>query len=292
MKDLWNKEIEKQFFIDSMKFATPEQLFYVTNSGKYLAYWPNKYSGKKSTLQSRNSLIGNYTEKWTSDLIQDIVNDLGYYAVQGAICEDIALTNMSRGDVVISRNKNVNQKPEDILAIFEVKMSIVWNWEYKKDNSDMTLKCIGNYKTHQGNPSLLRSDSMLKAIGKSLNIRVSNIKSSKIPIFVIGNTPITSNYVLKVDQLKTSGVIQGFLSVNSKPLDNDFDTIKSTPKNGFYRFDSFNEFKDYIHKILNEELNYFSSMKSNSELGRIIEIASKEPTYEKKAEKFLDLIRE
>lgn len=154
------------------------------------------------------------------------------------------------------------------------------------------MKCIGNYKTHQGNPSLLRSDSMLKAIGKSLNIRVSNIKSSRIPIFVIGNTPITSNYVSKVDQLKTNGVIQGFLSVNSKPLDDDFDTIKSTPKNGFYRFDSFNEFKDYIHRILNEELNYFSSMKSNLELGKIIEISSKESTYEKKAEKFLDLIRE
>ncbi|MDI6602368.1 MAG: hypothetical protein QME46_11435 [Thermoanaerobacteraceae bacterium] len=291
MRDLWNKETERQFFIDSIKFATHEQLFYITDSGKYLAYWPNGYTGKKSTLQSRNSLIGNYTEKWTADLIQEIVDDLGYYAVQGAICEEIALTDRSRGDVVISKSKNIYQRAEDILAIFEVKMSIVWNWEYEKSNSNVSLKCIGDYKTHQGNPGLLRSDSMLKAIGKSLNIRVSNIKSSKIPIFVIGNTPITNNYISKVDQLKISGVIQGFLSVNSKPLDNGSDNIKATPKNGFYRFDSFDEIKNYIHEMLMEEMNYFSGMKSNLELGEIIEIANREPTYEKKAEKFLDLVR-
>jgi hypothetical protein len=37
--------------------------------------------------------------------------------------------------------------------------------------------------------------------------------------------------------------------------------------------------------------SFFSSMKSKKELGKIIEIANREPNFEKKAEKFLSLIR-
>ncbi len=59
IENLWNKEVEKKFFINSFRFATPEQLFYVTDSGKYVAYWPKGYPGPKNTLQSRNSLIEN-----------------------------------------------------------------------------------------------------------------------------------------------------------------------------------------------------------------------------------------
>lgn len=72
---------------------------------------------------------------------------------------------------------------------------------------------------------------MLKAIGKSINIRVSGIQSTKIPIVVLGNSPITESYIKKVDFLKTSGVIQGFWSLNPNPTMPDY--IKDTPKNGF-----------------------------------------------------------
>ena len=289
MIELWNKEVEKRFFTESVKFATPEQLFYVTDKNKYLAYWPKGYEGKKSTLQSRNTLIGNFTERWTTDLIQEIVKNKGLFAVQGAICDEIALTNMSPADVVISRNKNINQRAEDILAIIEVKMSIVWNWELQNGKS---LSCIGDYKTHQGNPGLLRSDSMLKGIGKSINIRVSNVKATTIPIIVMGNTPITNSYYPKVDHLKIAGVIQGFWSVNPKPLDDNGENIKNTEKQGFNRFDSFEEVKNAFNVLLSEERNFFSSMKSKEELGKIIEIANREETYEKKAEIFLRLIKE
>jgi hypothetical protein len=288
MVELWNKEVEKRFFSESVKFATPEQLFYVTDKNRYLAYWPKGYDGKKSTLQSRNALIGNFTEKWTTDLIQEVVKDKGLFAVQGAICEEIALTNMSPADVVISRSKNINQQPGDILAIIEVKMSIVWNWEL----NNKSLSCLGDYKTHQGNPGLLRSDSMLKAIGKSINIRVSSFKTSKIPIVIMGNTPITNSYYSKVDHLKIAGIIQGFWSVNPKPLDSDGESIKKTEKQGFYRFDSFDELKKSFENLLSEERNFFSSMKSKKELGKIIKIANREETYEKKAEVFLKLIKE
>lgn len=292
MENLWNKDVEKKFFKESVEFATPEQLFYVTDDNKYVAYWPKGYQGEKSTLQSRNSLIGSFTEKWTTDLLQKVVKDKGLFAVQGAVCEEIALTDMSPADAVISKNKRINQEPEDILAIFEVKMSIVWNWEYKSNNSGMNLTCIGDYKTHQGNPGLLRSDSMLKAIGKSINIRVSNFKASKIPIIIIGNTPITNSYYSKVDHLKVAGIIQGFWSVNPKPLDNNGENIKKTEKQGFYRFDNFDELRNSLEFLLSEERNFFSSMKSRKELGQIIELANKEETYEKKGEVFLKLINE
>ena len=288
MEKLWNKEVEQKFFNEATKFAAPEQLFYVTDSKKYLAYWPKGYNGKKSTLQSRNSLIGNFTEKWTADLIQEIAKDTGLFAIQGAICDEIALSSMSPADIVISRHKNTNQNPEDILAIIEVKMSVVWNWEFRKNE----LICIGDYKTHQGNPGLLRSDSMLKAIGKSINIRVSSFKASKIPIVIMGNTPITNSYYSKVDHLKIAGIIQGFWSVNPKPLDNDGENVKKTEKLGFYRFDKFDELKVSFENLLAEEGNFFSSMKGKEELGKIIELANKELTYEKKAEVFLKLINE
>jgi len=289
MVELWNKEVERRFFTESVKFATPEQLFYVTDKNRYLAYWPKGYDGKKSTLQSRNALIGNFTEKWTTDLIQEIVKDKGLFAVQGAICEEIALTSMSPADVVISKNKNINQQPEDIVAIIEVKMSVVWNWELQKGK---TLSCIGDYKTHQGNPGLLRSDSMLKAIGKGIKIKVSSFEAATIPIIVMGNTPITNSYYPKVDHLKVAGIIQGFWSANLKPLDDNGENIKKTEKQGFYRFDNFEELRNAFNILLAEERNFFSSMKSKKELGEIIEIANREKAYEKKAEVFLKLIKE
>lgn len=294
MKNLWSEDTEKDFFKKSLAFATPEQLFYVTDSGRYLAYWPRDYQGRKGTIQSRNSLIGNYTEKWARDIIQEIVKSNKLYAVQGAVCKDIALTRQSPADVVISKSKGIEQEPEDILVIFEVKMSLTWNWQYINRKLGNYFKCIGDYKTHAGNPGLLRSDSMLKAIGKSINIRVSSPKAANIPIVVLGNTPITRSYYNKVDHLKKAGIIQGFWSLNPKPLDddNDSDNIKATPKGGFYRFDNLNELKDKITELYSNKMSFFSSMKSTKELGQIIEIANKEKTYEGKGELFIKLIGE
>ncbi|QWR76851.1 hypothetical protein [Candidatus Magnetomonas plexicatena] len=289
MNKLWSKDTEQKFFNEAQNFVTPEQLFYVADDGKYVAYWPKSYVGKKSTLQSRNALIGTYTEKWSTCLIQEIVQDKGLFAVQGAICDEVALSNMSPADVVISKSKNITQTAEEIIEIIEVKMSIVWNWELFQNKN---LVCVGDYKTHQGNPGLLRSDSMLKAIGKSINIRISSCKASKIPIIIMGNTPITNSYYSKVDHLKAAGIVQGFWSVNPAPLDDDGQSIKNTDKQGFCRFDSFVELKNAFSALLTEERNYFSSMKSKKELGQIIEKANKEQTYEKKAEVFLKLINE
>ena len=292
MSKLWSKNTEMEFFISSRKFATPEQLFYVSNDKKYYAYWPKIYKGKKSTLQSRNSLIGNFTEKYSVDLLQEFASKHNWFAVQGVVSDKIGLSNQSAADVAICTNNNIVQNPEDILMIFEVKMSIVWNWELVKTETDEKLICLGDYKSHKGNPGLLRSDSMLKAIGKSLNIRISDFSASKIPIIILGNTPITGSYQKKVDFLKDSGIIQGFWSVNPKPLDNDGENIKTTEKGGFYRADNYDELESHLENLLVEPREFFSSMKSKKELGRIIEISNKEYDIEKKAQKFLELIRD
>ena len=107
----------------------------------------------------------------------------------------------------------------------------------------------------------------------------------------MGNTPVTKNYYGKVDYLQQSGIIQGFWSVNPEPLDNNGGNIKSTSGLGFYRIDAYEELLSKLEELFSKELEFFSSMQSKDELGRIIEIANREKTYEKKAEKFLDLIR-
>ena len=70
MSRLWTKQKEIEFFNEARKFATSEQLFYLGDNSRYYAYWPKSYKGKKSTLQSRNSLIGNFTEKYSVDWLQ------------------------------------------------------------------------------------------------------------------------------------------------------------------------------------------------------------------------------
>lgn len=288
MHDLWTKKKEIEFFRESSNFASPEQLFYLGDDSHYYAYWPKTYKGTKFTLQSRNALIGNFTEKYSVDLLQEFARSKNLYAVQGAICNEIGLTSQSPADVVLCKTKFREQTARNIVAIFEVKMSIVWNWELKNNR----LICLGDFKTHKGNPGLLRSDSMLKAIGKSINIRVSGYNASPIPIIILGNTPITKSYFEKVDHLLSAGIIQGFWSVNPNPLDKNSDNLKRTSKNGFIRMDSYDELKQELDNLLLKKREFFSSMKSKKELGVIIEIANREIDFEAKAEKFLELIRE
>lgn len=287
MKSLWTKDQEIDFFLKTLEVATPEQLFYVSNDNRYYAYWPKGYKGEKETLQSRNSFIGAYTEKWCKEIFTEIAEEIGGYAVQGVTCNEIELSKKSSADIAICKTKSINQVPENILFIIEVKMSVVWNWEFK----DGKLICLGDYRTHQGNPGLLRSDTILKAIGKSLNVKVSSHKAAKIPIIVIGNTPITNSYFKKVDNLKRYGIIQGFWSVNPSPVHNG-NSIKNTDSNGFYKIDNYSELKEKILELLKDERELLTIMKTKKELGRLIEIANKEQSYEAKAQKFLEMLKD
>lgn len=285
-QSLWSNDTEIEFFNEALaRFSSPEQLFYNLEGG-YFAYVPKGSDAEGQTLQSRNALIGLFTEKWCKSLFSPIAKTFGLYAINGLICEELGLTGKSSADLAFCTKDTLEQRATDVKLIFEIKMSVVSN--YKFDKKSKTTSLIGDYTTHKGNPSLLRSDSMLKAIGKSINIRVSGTASTKIPIVVLGNSPITKSYVDKVDFLKTSGVIQGFLSLN--PQSSDASYIKNTPKFGFQTISSLRQIQDFFGVLLKGEMNFFSSMISKVRLGKIISIASQEKTDIQKAEKFLSLI--
>jgi hypothetical protein len=284
--NLWDINTEKRFFADALgHFASPEKLFYSLKSGKF-AYVPKGFNAEGQTLQSRNALIGNYTETWTKALFEPIAKKFKLFAVNTVECPEIGLTKKSEADLAFCTTDSKIQSYHNIKLIFEIKMSIVSNYKFSAPNK---VEFIGDYQTHKGNPSLLRSDSMLKAIGKSINIRVSGIEAAEIPIIVLGNSPITANYSHKVDFLKTAGVVQGFWSLNPEPAESDF--IKKSEKFGFQTIEKTDDLENMIKNLLNEKLNYFSSMASQKKLGEYICIASKELTDEAKAEKFLTLIR-
>jgi len=83
MVELWTKNTEIEFFKQARTFAQPEQLLYKTPENTYVAYWPKAYKGTKTTLQSRNSLIGSFTEKWSVDLLKEFAEKNKLYAKQG-----------------------------------------------------------------------------------------------------------------------------------------------------------------------------------------------------------------
>ena len=285
---LWSKKQEKIFFDKSRNFATHQQLFYRTDDGRYVAYWPKGYDGAKSTLQARNSLIGNYTEKWVNDLLKHILKDTKLHVIQQAQIPAIGITHKSPADIVISSTAKKVLRPEEVKLIFEVKMSLVWNWQY--DESTGQIRQIGDYRTHQGRPSFTRSDSVLKAIGKCIDIRVSSFKSSKIPLIILGNAPLSNGFCKKADYLKQAGIIQGFWSLNPFPL-NHGNTRKRSHQDGFIRFDNIEELNITLNQLFKQELNFFSSMETPETLGQMIEIANRENTYEEKGLKFIKLIK-
>lgn len=285
---LWSRNQEKIFFEKSRNFASYDQLFYRTNDERYVAYWPKGYDGPKSTLQARNSLIGNYTEKWVSDLIRYVLEDKNLYVVQQAQIPAIGISRKSPADIAIATKNKKVLMPDEVKLIFEVKMSLVWNWEYDVQTSH--IREIGDYRTHQGRPSFTRSDSILKAIGKCIDIRVSNFKSSKIPLIVLGNAPLSNGFCKKADYLKKAGIIQGFWSLNPFPL-NHGNTRKRSHKNGFLRMDNIDEFNMSLDKLFNQELNFFSGMQNPKKLGQLIELANREKTYQEKGLKFINLLK-
>ena len=284
---LWSIDDEKLFFTEALEnFLTEQQLFY-SLQGEYYAYVPKSMPAQNQTLQSRNGFIGKYTEKWCQKLLSPVARKLGLYAVNEVVCEELALPNNSAADLAFCTTDSKLQQAQNIKLIFEVKMSIVNNYRY---SSDSGISFIGNYKSHRGKPALLRSDSMLKAIGKSLNIRVSSKIGNGIPIVILGNSPITHSYKAKVDLLKESGVIQGFWSLYPDPCDDE--QVICTEKRGFQTLSSEKDLYKLCQDMINNDLRYFSSMLPKAKIGEIIQIASKEPTNELKADKFLQLISE
>ena len=283
--EFWSKRYEEKFFIEALKnFASIEQLFYNLSDG-FFAYAPKNKNTEGQTLQSRNSLIGQFTEKWCRDFLAPIAEKNGLFAVNGVVCKEIGLNSATNADIAFCTTNSNIQKAKNIKILFEVKMSIVNNYSFNTKTKE--LKFEGDYKTHKGNPSILRSDSMLKAIGKSINIRVSGIHSTEIPIIILGNSPITDNYKEKVDYLKKAGVIQGFISLYPNPTKS---FVKKTKQKGFQTFNNYFLLESFITNLLESDMIFLSSMLPKKILGEIVAISAKENTEIDRAEKFLQLL--
>ena len=281
---MWTRQDEVTFFDDASKMASIEKLM-VKVRNRYYAFSPKQENEDVKTPQSRNGLIGAKTEKWCKELFSDIARSNNLFAVNGVICNEIGLSSQSSADLAFCTTESINQPSENIKLIFEIKMGIVNNYLYD-DNHEFAF--CGDYTTHKGNPSLLRSDSMLKAIGKSINIRVDSHAGKKIPIIILGNSPITTSYASKVDCLRKSGVIQKFISLYPNPTDKQF--IKETSGKGFETMDSTLDLEKYISYVLNSNMNYFSSMMSDKDLGKLIAIANQEQTDELKGKRFIEML--
>ena len=92
---LWSNEIEIHFFKEALKsFASHEQLFYSIED-RYFAFVPKDFTSKGHTLQSRNSLVGKFTEKWARDLLNPLAESFGLYAVNNVVCPEIGLPKKS-----------------------------------------------------------------------------------------------------------------------------------------------------------------------------------------------------
>lgn len=250
--NLWNINTEIDFFEKALKTTHPKKLFYQLGDSYYAFIPKGKADREMQTLQSRNSLIGEYAEKWAKNLFSPIAQKHGLFALNSVVCEEIGLSKKSSADMAFCAKNSMIQQPADIKLLFEIKMSIVSNYSYTKENG---VNYIGDYFSHTGNPSLLRSDSMLKAIGKSINVRVTSDQAAKIPIIILGNSPIGSSYKEKIDRLKSSGVVQGFWSLN--PLPTNKPHLTQTERLGFQTINNEKKLYELVSILLSDELNFF-----------------------------------
>ncbi len=286
---MWTKEAEKEFFswAFSEHKAKPDQLFYRVGD-RYFFYLPNDIKGQGQVMQARNPWVGEFTEKWAEQFLKPIVERLGLYVVRGAIVHEWGLFRQRAADLVICCTPQKSQRvdPKAVVAVVEVKMSIVWNWEWKSESGEIV--CAGNFGTHQGRPSVQRSDTVLKALGKAVEVRGKGFGGA---FFVLCNTPIPDDYQTQIDGCKRIGIIQGFISVNPQPLDGK-ESLKRTDFEGFLRWDSPDEASATLSSWMVQRSQFFSGYLPLERLGELIETASRESSPQDRARYFLEALRE
>jgi hypothetical protein len=286
---MWTKETEREFFSWAFneRNAKPEQIFYRVED-KYLFYLCKGTKGQGQVMQARNPWVGEFTEKWAEKFLSPIVGNLGFYVVRKATIREWGLFRQRAADLVICRTPQKPQEvdPKSVIAIVEVKMSIIWNWEWKPQLNEIV--CAGDFRTHQGRPSVLRSDTVLKALGKAIEVRSKGFNGA---FFVLCNTPIPDDYQTQIDGCKRIGVMQGFFSVNPQPLDKE-DSLKRTDFEGFLRWDSPDEASTTLSSLLAKQSQFFSGYLSLRQLGELIETASRQSSPQDKARCFLEALRE
>ena len=64
-------------------------------------------------MQSRNSLIGDYSEQWVKSLLTPLAKQLGVCAIRGAVCNEIGLSKASPADIAICKSHTIGFGHED-----------------------------------------------------------------------------------------------------------------------------------------------------------------------------------
>ncbi len=235
----------------------------------------NPYVG--DTPQGRNAGIGRFAIDVAHSVVEEAIADMAIpgknlWLKKDVRCDELSLTGGSKADIAIL-NKEIDEdvQPHHIECIFEVKISLVWNWELVGDE----VRLAGDCDQHTGNPSLLRSDNILKAIGKAGLFRGSSPLSARIPFIVLGNTGVSNTYMNKIDYLVRSGLIQRFINLTPELAVADTgyrETLSrmQSPQGGYVTARTISEFRKMLESVLTADARYFSSMMHLGELGIII----------------------
>ena len=213
-------------------------------------------------------------QRFTLGLFNDVVTRSvalsgKYFVKRNVVSPRLELRGATSADLaILDRDVHGSVPPGNIKCIFEVKMSLIWNWVETDKNHP-----VADYDSHAGRPSIYRTDSILKAIGKAAITR-SCLGSEKIPFIVVGNTPPPPNYRDKVDGTVRAGLIQKWISLTPNPLVVEPMRLpaKRNPKKtaGFLRIDSINELEELLTAILTKEWQYVGVMVEPTRIGDII----------------------
>jgi len=298
---LWNVEVERSLLekLGDVAFTSVQCAAEACGKFREQAVFATRSEcpqcGGKLTVrvaQDRNAPVSAFTEKFALQTIQEAVDKhyKGRFFVAGDVrCPELFLTGGSGADLaILRREKAKDLKPEDVAAVIEVKMSLIWNWK------PGTNKPCADYDQHGGRPSLSRTDSLLKAIGKGAVLRATPA-SSRIPYLVIGNCPPPKGYFDDLDAAVKSGLVQKFISITPNPLTDsaspEVRNPKETPGKGFVRVDSTEELAELLKSVLETDWVYMAGMVGREPLGRLLKDLDRSGTDAEVAERFLELFR-
>ncbi len=304
MEKLWNPEEERKLIKNLIEDDVNvwAEIQCESCGHKYEAFF--KKSSKcpqcnakvsSTTPQGRNNPLAARTEEFAANIIDKALKEagLGEFAVDRNVrCDDLGLTSRTKADAAIVRSEshsNDNYAPEQIKVIFEVKMSVIWNWELDKEGK---LVVTSDYDGHKGRGSIYRTDSILKAIGKATIFR-GYPKSNTVPFIVIGNSPPPKGYLDNIDASVASGIVQKYLSLTPNPLvvdpsDSEERNPKESDGKGFLRMDSLDELKRFVKNLVKEDIIFFSSMLGKPDLGKLIKSLDLSKEHKEIGQEFFD----
>ncbi|GEM_PF-421245 len=280
---LWTVDIERDMLTDSM-FATifcdsakggcghTERAVFRGRSGKCPIC--GKAAIGVSAFNQRNAVVADVTESFAVDIFSQAVStspELSgkFFVKRNVVCPQLELRGATAADMAILNDDIKGPvSAKNIECIFEIKMSIIWNWAEGEH-----IKPLADYDAHAGRPSIYRTDSILKAIGKAAITR-SCQGSERIPFIVVANTPPPPNYRDKIDGTVKAGLIQKWISLTPNPLivEPKKSPDKRNPKQtiGFLRLDNIAELQGLLTTALTTQWQYIGAMVEAKKIGEMI----------------------